>query len=70
MITELLVEYRTLQNLFNIASGVGFPFKIDPLTMSLDHGLFARLLMDVDITKPLEEKSLVTRATLNTNVFV
>lgn len=50
--------------------GVGFPLMIDPLTLSFGHGLFARLLVDIDLSKPLSEKILVTREVSNTSFFV
>lgn len=69
-IKELPIEYRTPQSLFNIASGVGFLLEIDPLTMSLGHGLYASVLVDVDLAKPIPDRILVTRATAGTSFFV
>lgn len=43
-IYDLLIEYRKLQTLFNIANGAGVPLKIDPRTLSLDIGISARAL--------------------------
>lgn len=56
-----LLEFRKPQNLPNIAMGVGLPIKIDPLTLSLYHGLFARILIELDLAKPLARRVLVTK---------
>lgn len=48
--------------MFNIACGVGFPLKIDPKSLSLDHGLFVRLFVDIDVEGFKPERILVTWA--------
>lgn len=69
-ILNLPLECRKTQNLLNIAMGVGLPIKIDPLTLSLYHGLYARVLVEVDLSKPLPQKILVTKKDAsNSNVF-
>lgn len=55
----LALEYRKPQTLFNNASGAGFPLKIDPRTLALEQGLYARVLIEVDIANPLPDKILV-----------
>lgn len=42
--------------MLNVASGVGLPLKIDPLSISLYHGMYTRVLVDMDMLKPLTEK--------------
>lgn len=59
-IFNLPLEFRKLQNLMNISMGVGLPIKIDPLTLSLYHGLYARILVEVDLAKPITRRVLVT----------
>lgn len=44
----LPIEHRRPQALFNIASAAGSPLKIDPRMLSLEHGLYARVLIDMD----------------------
>lgn len=39
---------------------MGFQLKIDPKTLSLDHGFYARVLIDVDMAAFLPDKILVT----------
>lgn len=43
-----------------MAMGVGLPIKIDLLTISLYHGIFARILVEVDLPKTLTRRILVT----------
>ncbi|KAK9941652.1 hypothetical protein M0R45_007352 [Rubus argutus] len=50
------------QTLFEIANGVGTPLKIDPRTKNREVGLYARLLIDVDFSKPTLSQLSVTRA--------
>lgn len=56
---ELPLEYHKEQNVLNIAGRVGLPLKIDPLSLSLYHEMYTRVLIDVDLTQPLPEKILV-----------
>lgn len=60
-IYDLPLEYRKPQTLFNIASGAGVPLKIDPRILSLEIGLYARVLIEVDVSKPLPGKILVIK---------
>lgn len=56
---ELPLEYRKEQNVLNIVGGIGLPLKIDPLSLNLYCGMYARVLVDVDLTQPLPERILV-----------
>lgn len=60
-ILHLPLEFRKPQNLLNIAMCVGLPIKIDPLMLSLYHGLFARVLFELDLSRPLPERIPVTK---------
>lgn len=44
---------------------VGFPIKIDPLTLSLYTGIYARVLVEVDLRKPLAKQVLITKKNRN-----
>lgn len=46
------------------------PFKIDPLTLSLYHGRYARILVDVDLFLALPEKILVKMIDVNNNLDI
>ncbi|XP_024164501.1 uncharacterized protein LOC112171573 [Rosa chinensis] len=50
------------QTLFEIASGVGTPLKLDPRTKNCTIGLYARILVDVDFSQPPPDKLRITRA--------
>lgn len=50
---DIPLEYRKEHNILNIAGGVGLPLKINPLTSSLYHGLYARVHVDIDFAQPL-----------------
>lgn len=59
----------------NIASAVGTPLKIDSATLSMYQGLYARVLVDVDVSKNLPKKALASLKTekkkkLNLSFFV
>lgn len=41
--------------------GVGLPFQIDPLTLSLYQGLYARVFVEIYCSKSLPEQILVTK---------
>ena len=47
--------------LFNIAKGIGAPLKIDNATLEGNFGHFARLLVDVDLSKDLPESLMIER---------
>jgi len=54
-------EYWRKQTLFEIASGVGNPLIIDEATKSRLFGIYARVLVDVDMSGKLFESVLVKR---------
>jgi len=54
-------EYRSNQTLLEIASDVGNPLIIDEATKSRLHGIYARVLVDVDISGKLFDSVLVER---------
>lgn len=45
--------------------GVGLPIKLDPLTLSLYHGMYTRILVEVDLTEPLTRRVLVIEKDLD-----
>lgn len=45
--------------------GVGLPIKIDPLTISLYHGLYTRILVEVDLSKTLTRRVIATKKDLH-----
>lgn len=47
--------------MFNIVSGIKLPIKIDPLTISLYHGMYARILVETDMARPPSEIILVKK---------
>ncbi|XP_062014529.1 uncharacterized protein LOC133731082 [Rosa rugosa] len=59
---DLGFAYWDQQTLFEIASGIGTPLKLDPQTKNRTVGLFARILVDVDFSQPLHGKLRITRA--------
>ncbi|XP_062028311.1 uncharacterized protein LOC133744183 [Rosa rugosa] len=59
---DLGFAYWDQQTLFEIASGIGTPLKLDPRTMNRTVGLFARILVDVDFSQPPHDKLRITRA--------
>jgi len=54
-------EYWRKTTLFEIASGLGTPLAIDEVTQSRRFGIFARVLVDVDLSKQLFETVVVER---------
>lgn len=58
-IFDLPIEYWKPRNLANIARGSGLPLMIDPRTLNIDFGLYARVLVDADFSKPLPQRILV-----------
>ena len=45
----------------NVARGVGVPLKIDKATLDGNFGTFARILIDVDLSKELLEYLMIER---------
>ena len=54
-------EYWEKQTLFEIASGLGTPLSIDEATLDRRFGIFARILIDVDLSETLFESVVVER---------
>jgi len=54
-------EYWEKQTLFEIASGLGTPLSIDDSTQNRRFGIFARVLIDVDLSENLFESVVVER---------
>lgn len=61
----LPLGFQRPQNLFNIGIGLRLPIKIDPLLISLYLGIYARILVEVDLTMPLPDRILVTKTNQN-----
>lgn len=55
------MEYWDPSFLFDLAGGIGEPLKIDGKTIRKELGTYARILIDVDLSKPLVEEILVQR---------
>jgi len=56
---QLPQEYWRKKTLFEIASGLGTPLSIDEATLSRRFGMFARVLVDVDLSAKMFESVLV-----------
>lgn len=59
---DLGFVYWEHQTLFEIARGVGMPVKLDPRTVDRSLGLYARILVEVDLSRPLLHQLRVFRA--------
>ncbi|XP_062015804.1 uncharacterized protein LOC133732294 [Rosa rugosa] len=59
---DLGFAYWDQQTLFEIASGLGTPLKLDTRTKNRTIGLFARVLVDIDLSQSLHDKIRITRA--------
>ncbi|XP_024179202.1 uncharacterized protein LOC112185231 [Rosa chinensis] len=58
---DLGLEFWEPRTLFEIASGIGIPVKIDPNTLDRRFGLFARVLVDIDLSSNLPTEVLIKR---------
>lgn len=58
---QLPLEYWGKQTIFEIASGLGTPLTIDESTLNKRFGLYARVLIDVDLQEKLFESVIVER---------
>ena len=58
---QLPQEYWGKQTIFEIASGLGTPLTIDEATQNRRFGLFARVLIDVDLSEKMFESVIVER---------
>lgn len=54
-------EYWGKQTIFEIASGLGSPLTIDDATLNRRFGLFARVLVDVDLANKMFDSVIVER---------
>lgn len=54
-------EYWGKQTIFEIASGLGSPLTIDDATVNRRFGLFARVLVDVDLANKMFDSVIVER---------
>lgn len=50
---DLGYDFWDHQTLFEIAKGVGMPVKLDPRTIDRSLGLYTRILIEVDLSRPL-----------------
>lgn len=57
----LPIEYYHQGFLIRIAEKLGKPIKVDHATSLTNRGMFARVCIEVDITKPLKSKFMVKR---------
>ncbi|MCI33137.1 NBS resistance protein, partial [Trifolium medium] len=60
-IYELPQEYWRPRTLFEIAGGVGTPLMLDEATKNRSFGHYARVLVDIDLSKRVFEAILVER---------
>ena len=60
-IHDLSWEYWHPKILTNLASAIGHPLKIDNATLNGDYGHYARVLVDVDLSKNLLESVMMER---------
>jgi len=58
---QLPQEYWGKQTIFEIASGLGTPLTIDDATQNRRFGLFARVLIDVDLSEKMYESMIIER---------
>lgn len=54
-------EYWHPRLLMEMARGVGTPLQLDPMTKEGRFGFYARVLVDVDLSKPLPESIMIER---------
>lgn len=64
------MEYKRPSILFSIARGVNLPLNIDRRTLTKEFGLYARVLVDVNSTKPLPDDILVIRRNREFFVYI
>ncbi|KAL7221604.1 hypothetical protein ACSBR1_023540 [Camellia fascicularis] len=62
---ELPIEYYQDKVLFTIAKNIGKPLKIDWTTAMATRGKFARVYVEMDITKPLIPKFILEKKCYN-----
>lgn len=54
----------------NIEATIGLPIKIDPATLSMYQGLYARVLVNVDVSRRLPERILASLKNKRSHVNV
>ena len=59
---RLPLEYRRSRVIFSIIKGLGTPLSLVENTMRKKRGMFARVLMDIDMLSPLPNYLLVERS--------
>ena len=60
-IYHLPLEYWKPRTIFSIVRGLGTPLSLDEHTMRKNRGMFARVLVDIDLLSPLPNHLLVER---------
>jgi len=60
-IYHLPLEYWRPRAIFSITRDLGTPLSLDDHTMRKNRGLFARVLVDIDLLSPLSDHLLVER---------
>ncbi|ESW30332.1 hypothetical protein PHAVU_002G144100 [Phaseolus vulgaris] len=55
------LEYWRPRAIFSIIRGLGTPFSLDESTMKKNRGMFARILVDIDMLSPLPDHIWVER---------
>jgi len=61
-IYNLPLEYWRPRAIFSITRGIGTPLSLDDHTMKNNRGLFARVLVDIDLLSSLPNQLLVERS--------
>lgn len=69
-ILELSLVFRKEKIVLNIARGMGLPLKIDLMSLNLYHGMYAHILVNVNMSRPLLEKILEKMIEAETNVDI
>ncbi|XP_068504205.1 uncharacterized protein [Phaseolus vulgaris] len=60
-IYHLPLEYWKPKTIYSIVRGLGTPLSLDEHTMRKNRGMFARVLVDIDLLSPLSDQLLVER---------
>lgn len=64
------LEFRKGQNLLNIAAAIGTPLRLDQSTINLCIGLYARILIDIDVSRSLPQGILASLKVQTRNINV
>lgn len=62
------LKYCHAQSISSVVREMGFPLKIDLITLNLNLGICAQVLVEVDLLQPPPEKVLVKRKNANKKV--